>query len=441
MATYGYCRVSTTRQSDQGISLEEQQRRLQGRALEEGWTLARIFVECGVSGSIPLAKRPQGGELWTALRPGDVVIAPKLDRMFRSARDALQVIESFRKRKIRLYLLDLGGEVTEDGVARMLLTILAAVAEFERERIAERVRDAKAHRRAQGKATTGVRSFGYNVDEDGTLRPDPYEQEVIAYMRARRELGVSCAAITRELREQGVKITIGPIRRILEHDPVRDGTKPTATEERRLRKARLLEEALPEMRRLYEQGLSLRKIAERLHADGVRLSSSAQPGARAQAVKSMLVAAGVHRPLQWQRPRRNAKGLGVKIDWAGRRTEIEAAMRRLYVDEQLGHDEIASAIEQTWGVILSGGLVRRMLIAAGIPSRPQAWRLAPIPNGAEQRSKHSLLTPVPLSNPNLVPLPQRRRPNSVGGRHPLSVTASPQWLQPERNGGLANSST
>ena len=107
---YGYCRVSTVDQVD-GESLAAQQRKIDGRALELGKTLDHVFIEKGVSGSKPLEKRPQGKELLRTVHSGDTIIASKLDRMFRSAADALRVIEAFRKQNISLYLLDLGGQL------------------------------------------------------------------------------------------------------------------------------------------------------------------------------------------------------------------------------------------------------------------------------------------------------------------------------------------
>jgi resolvase-like protein len=88
MAVYGYARVSTIRQADDGVSLDEQQRRIRGRALEEGWEIAAMHVEEGVSGSMPFAERPQGKALLDRVQPGDIIIAAKLDRASRSALDA-----------------------------------------------------------------------------------------------------------------------------------------------------------------------------------------------------------------------------------------------------------------------------------------------------------------------------------------------------------------
>ena len=213
MTIYGYARVSTERQADEGVSLEEQIRRIEGRALEQGWQIAEVFIERGVSGSVPLGDRPAGARLLAALQPGDIVIAAKLDRMFRSALDALNVIRDFQRQRISLWLLDLGGDVSGDGIARLVLTILAAIAEFERERIGERIRDAKRHQRRIGQYLGGDRPFGWRVGEDGMLIEDEEEQRALTEMRALRDAGSSYRRIAAEIKakyrvevsHQGVK--------------------------------------------------------------------------------------------------------------------------------------------------------------------------------------------------------------------------------------------
>jgi DNA invertase Pin-like site-specific DNA recombinase len=88
MAAFGYVRVSTDRQAEEGESLGAQERTIQGYAMMHGLKLDRVFVERAVSGSRPIAERPEGGKLLSSAQAGDVVITPKLDRMFRSALDA-----------------------------------------------------------------------------------------------------------------------------------------------------------------------------------------------------------------------------------------------------------------------------------------------------------------------------------------------------------------
>src|ERR1051325_4420893 len=143
MAVYGYTRVSTDRQADEGESLDAQQRVIEGYAMMLGLQVDEMFVERGVSGSKPLRDRPEGARLLTVLEAGDVVITPKLDRMFRSALDALDVLGQIQKRGVVLHMVDLGGDVTGNGISKLVFTILSAVAEAERDRIRERIRDVK----------------------------------------------------------------------------------------------------------------------------------------------------------------------------------------------------------------------------------------------------------------------------------------------------------
>src|SRR5271155_5465919 len=98
MAIYGYCRVSTLRQANEGESLDVQRRQIEGYALMHGLKVDEIVVEEGVSGSVPVSERPTGGPLFDKLRKGDAVIAPKLDRLFRSALDALMTVQTLRER-------------------------------------------------------------------------------------------------------------------------------------------------------------------------------------------------------------------------------------------------------------------------------------------------------------------------------------------------------
>jgi DNA invertase Pin-like site-specific DNA recombinase len=216
LTVYGYARVSTERQADEGVSLEEQIRRIEGRALEQGWQIAEVFIERGISGSVPLGDRPEGARLLAVLQPGDVVIAAKLDRMFRSAWNALNVIRDFQRRRVSLWLLDLGGDVSGDGIAKLVLTILAAIAEFERERIGERIRDAKRHQRRTGQYLGGDRPFGWQISEDGALVPDEDEQRALAEMQALRSRGMSYRAIADHMRtEFGITISHQGVKRAL----------------------------------------------------------------------------------------------------------------------------------------------------------------------------------------------------------------------------------
>jgi DNA invertase Pin-like site-specific DNA recombinase len=215
---YGYCRVSTQSQSQSGLGLEEQERMIRGRAMENGWTLEHIFVDAGVSGSIALAARPEGARLLQVLQPGDQVIAAKLDRVFRSALDALETIEAFKRRKISLWLLDLGGDCSGNGISELVLTIMSAVAQFERARIGERIADAKAAMRHNGLHQGGTKPFGWKFGKrvgpgrTCKLVEDAAEQAAIATMRT---AGASLMDIRDTLRARGFRISHESVRKIL----------------------------------------------------------------------------------------------------------------------------------------------------------------------------------------------------------------------------------
>ena len=214
MRTFGYSRVSTVEQADEGSSLDSQQTQIMGYAMMKGWTVTEQFVERGVSGSTPFADRPEGKRLLTMAGKGDVIITPKLDRAFRSAYDALGVLEELKDRRVGLHMLDLGGDVVNNGMSKMMFTVLAAFAEGERDRIRERIRDAKRHLASQRIFSGGRRPFGSDIVMDGEtprLVPNPAEMAVIERMRAMRKNGETFRAI-------GAVTGHGPmsVRRILE---------------------------------------------------------------------------------------------------------------------------------------------------------------------------------------------------------------------------------
>lgn len=213
---YGYCRVSTVRQADEGESLDVQQRQIAGYATMHDLKLDRVFVERGVSGSKPLAERPEGGALILALQPGDTVITPKLDRMFRSALDALDILGKLKTVGISLHMLDLGGDVTGNGVSRLVFTILSAVAEAERDRTRERVAEMKKDQRQRGRFLGGKVPFGYRVSEDGELVPEPAQQAAIRRIRKMRAEGLALRPIAEAMQASGVQITFMGVKKILE---------------------------------------------------------------------------------------------------------------------------------------------------------------------------------------------------------------------------------
>jgi putative DNA-invertase from lambdoid prophage Rac len=216
MPVYGYCRVSTIQQAREGLSLAEQDRRTTTYADLKQLPAISIFTDEGISGSIPFGERPQGKMLLARLQPGDHLIAAKLDRMFRDASDANETVHLLRRRGVILHLLDLGGNVSEGPIGQLLLTIMAAIAEFERARIAERIAESKAQQRRDGTFLGGLRPFGWDVADDGRhLQVNTEEEAAKAEILALHARGLTVRGIETDLNDRGIKVSRSTIHRTI----------------------------------------------------------------------------------------------------------------------------------------------------------------------------------------------------------------------------------
>ena len=209
MGIYGYVRVSTLQQANEGESLDTQLRQIQSYSVLKGYDipLENYITERGVSGSLEFEKRPEGGKLFDQLTSGDVLIFSKLDRAFRNTRNALNTLHELKQRGVSVHFIDLGGDVTNDGIGSVIFTILSAFATFERERIATRIREVKQVQKSDGKFLGGFTRFGYKV-EDARLIPNPEEQLIIREMKDMKRRGMSLRRISAWLnRAHGVQMS------------------------------------------------------------------------------------------------------------------------------------------------------------------------------------------------------------------------------------------
>jgi len=214
MTVYGYTRVSTVEQAQcDRLSLDAQARTIRGCAMMRGDPDPIILDDPAVSGSIPFSDRPAGGKLMGLLRRGDVLIASKMDRMFRSALDALASAEHFRALGIGLVLCDMGADpITNSGTSKIFFGLLAMMAEFERERIAERTNEGRRGKRARGGHIGGYAPYGYRVAGSGMeamLTEYLPEQRIIAMIREMSANGVGPTGIARTLDQRGITNRLG----------------------------------------------------------------------------------------------------------------------------------------------------------------------------------------------------------------------------------------
>ena len=214
MTVFGYVRVSTLQQATEGESLETQKKQVIGYAESRGLELPteNVFIERGVSGGAEFKTRPEGARLVELLRAGDTVIFPKLDRGFRNTRDALNTLHDLKEKGVSVHSIDLGGDVTGNGVGAIIFTILSAFATFEKDRIATRIKEVKQRRKAEGFYIGGRRGFGFDV-VDGVKVPNTEEQKLLKQMKRMKEKGKTLKEIHQWLNDvKGRKLAYSSMR-------------------------------------------------------------------------------------------------------------------------------------------------------------------------------------------------------------------------------------
>ncbi len=139
---FAYARVSTV------VQVTENQREQIARA---GYTVRpKFFIEEQISGSVPAAQRPGFQRLLERMDEGDTLVVTKLDRIGRDSIDVQQTVERFQSEGIRLVVLQLGNLDLTSSAGALMVKMLAAVADFERDLIIERTQAGQARARAAG---------------------------------------------------------------------------------------------------------------------------------------------------------------------------------------------------------------------------------------------------------------------------------------------------
>lgn len=174
MAIFGYGRVSTKEQTT-----ENQRREIEGA----GYAVDYWHADEGVSGKVSASQRPQFAKMLGQIRDGETLVVTKLDRLGRDAQDVGATIKMLAARRIEVIVLQLGKLDLTSAAGKLMLTMLAAVAEMERDLLVERTQSGLARAKAEGK-TLG--------------RPTRTTQEQRAAIAKRHKAGESISALARE---------------------------------------------------------------------------------------------------------------------------------------------------------------------------------------------------------------------------------------------------
>jgi DNA invertase Pin-like site-specific DNA recombinase len=179
----GYARTST---SDQDAGLEAQKRDLAATGC------TKLFEEMVSS----VGQREELDRALDFVREGDTLIVTKLDRLARSTAHLLEIVQLLERKRVALRILDFGGEAvnTSGPAGKLLLTVFAAFAQFEREMMLERQREGIAKAKAAGKYRGRKPTAQAKALEVKALRADGVGSSEIA-----RRLGIGRASVYRIL--------------------------------------------------------------------------------------------------------------------------------------------------------------------------------------------------------------------------------------------------
>lgn len=189
---YGYARVSTRQQGKHGNSLKDQEAKLREAGAEE--IITDIFTGTKM-------ERPHFDQLKGQLKEGDTLIVTKLDRLARTAVEGSIVVRELVDRGVTVHVLNMG-RADNSPMGKLMVTMLLAFAEFERDMIVERTQTGKEIARAKG------------IRVDG--RPNKYTPEQMrhaiqllddgnSYTHVERMTGISKSTLIRERRKQRVE--------------------------------------------------------------------------------------------------------------------------------------------------------------------------------------------------------------------------------------------
>lgn len=199
-----YVRVSTTSQLEEGYSIEEQKAKLESYCDIKDWHIYKIYTDGGFSGST--TERPALEQLIQDANDKlfDTVLVYKLDRLSRSQKDTLYLIEDvFLKNDIEFVSL-LENFDTSTPFGRAVIGLLSVFAQLEREQIKERMQLGKLGRAKAGKSMMWSKtSYGYDYDkETGSLTVNEYEALAVKEIYSSYLAGMSITKLRDRINEE-----------------------------------------------------------------------------------------------------------------------------------------------------------------------------------------------------------------------------------------------
>ena len=199
-----YIRVSTEDQARDGYSIQAQRNKLEAYCVSQGWDVVGFYIDDGYSAKD--LERPEMKRMLAHIEQGliDCVLVYRLDRLTRSVLDLYKLLEIFEQHNCKFKSAT---EVydTTTAMGRMFITIVAAMAQWERENLAERVRMGMQEKARQGKWAVSTAPLGYDIDrETDKLVINQQEAVVVRKIYDMYLSGMGMNKIALSLNNQGI---------------------------------------------------------------------------------------------------------------------------------------------------------------------------------------------------------------------------------------------
>lgn len=187
----GYARISTKKQ-ERGTSLDDQRTMLEAEGCQEIYSDVYTGTAMG---------RPEFDRLCSEVQAGDIVVVTKLDRIARTETEAYELVVGWVRAGVKVRVINMG-LIEDTEIGRLLLHVMLAFAEFERDLIVSRMQGGRAYKRANDPAYREGRKPAYSKAQlDHAI--DLLREH--SFTDVSRMTGISRSTVTREARKRGFK--------------------------------------------------------------------------------------------------------------------------------------------------------------------------------------------------------------------------------------------
>ena len=215
---YFYGRNSDVEASEKGSSLSTQKSKAEAYAQLKDLVITEYFYD-QISGTVPIERREQGFVLTKKLKSGDHLITTT-DRLGRNTINILSFVEKCKKSKIKVHLIDIGGDVCGgDMISTMFMRLLAVFNQFYADQLSEKQKATKQRMKSENRFLGGKARYGYDVNNEGRYIVCEKEMSVIRQMKLLKDQGYTYRSIAREVsKSTNKKFDSGWVFRILKRE-------------------------------------------------------------------------------------------------------------------------------------------------------------------------------------------------------------------------------